>query len=337
MLTWTALTLAPVAGGAADQALLNISASRQLTASDVLPAILQFKISTEAGFPPPYFVQQEKVFERPVLAAEEIVLYPGSKLILAGSQQEKYIIARKITVIPGDGPPPVLTWQRPPANSVAPPGVGKAPAGLAGGGDGAPGGPGANGSIGNSGFSGQSAPTIYLVIGEISGGVINFELRGQDGGPGGQGQEGGDGGPGMSGNQASLGLFDCKRGAGNGGPGGRGGDGGSGGPGGKGGNGGNLILLAASDRVEQLGSKVRADVTPGNHGNGGQGGGAGAGGPGGAGGAQALPYCVGEGRRGDRGSNGQPGAPAIPGTSGQKGATALVPLSAENINAIRLQ
>lgn len=325
--------------GAADGPLSTQTISGPVSASDVLPAIVQFKRSTEAGLPAPYLVEGQRIFQGgPVLAAEEIIFHPGSRLILAGpygAPPQKQIIAKKITILPG-GKPPVITWDRGEARSIPPPPVGKAAPGPAGAQEGANGGTGATGVHGNAGFPGQSALTVYLAVGDIVGGDLYFDLRGQDGGPGGEGQEGGDGGIGMSGTPGSSSLFDCSRGGGNGGRGGAGGTGGAGGEGGKGGDGGSLVLMAAAETIDQLVPRVRAETKPGVGGPGGRGGRGGKGGPGGEAGRDAPPFCGG-GAKGPQGPNGTPGPdPTVAGPSGAPGRTIPIPLNEENRTAIGL-
>ena len=262
------------------------------SATDVLPVIVRIKRSVEAGLPPPYEIRGERLFKGGgVLAAEEIVFYPDSTLILAsqygeGDESAVQILTRKITILPG-GKPPVITWQRTGILSV-PPLVGKSSPGRSGGGLGADGAPGSQGTSGNAGYPGMSAPTVYLAVNTVEGGRLYFDLRGQPGGPGGEGQAGGDGGVGQSGEPASSSLFDCKRGPGNGG---RGGDGGIGGPGGRGGNGGDggtlIILSLSSEELPILRNLVEVDFTPGGGGEGGKAGTPGAGGPGGSPGQEA--------------------------------------------------
>jgi len=310
-----------------------------VSASDILPALLEFKKSTAAGLPQSYEVIHQRTFDRGnVLAAEEIILSPGSKLILAGpygDRREKYIVARTIKILPGS-PPPVITWERLDASSILPPPAGKAPPGSYGAQEGASGGSGTDGAIGNPGFAGIAAPTFYLAVNEIIGGVVYFDLRGQDGGPGGEGQAGGDGGNGTNGNPGSSSLFDCKRGGGNGGNGGPGGKGGPGGQGGKGGDGGSLILLAADSLIGRLALQVQADVAPGLGGPGGKGGRGGLGGAQGSAGTPAPPFCGG-GYAGIPGNTGPTGPNALgSGPSGARGGVVSIPLSQAILSGIGL-
>jgi hypothetical protein len=332
ILSWTKIT----SSVAAD---ISPASSPVLSASDVLPAITELKASTAAGLPPPYIVNGQRIFERGnVLAAEEIVLSPGGRLVLAGpygDRREKYIIARKITILPGNDHA-VITWARGDAPTTIPPPVGKAQPGFPGAQEGADGASGTPGAGGNPGFPGEPAPTIYLAVNEIDGGNLYFDLRGQDGGPGGPGQDGGDGGNGARGNPGSASLFDCKRGGGTGGHGGNGGPGGPGGPGGHGGDGGLLVILASAPALDHIKSAVIANVTPGKGGPGGKGGKGGLLGMGGAGGSAAPPFCGG----GGPGSSGIKGEDAqdnkINGTDGVGGTTVGVTLSPGNLSAIGL-
>jgi hypothetical protein len=328
---------------------LQWNAEKSLTAADLLPYLIYIKRSTEVGLTPPFIVDGERIFSSgsgtgssgpAILATEEIVFKPGSTLILAGpyvgvGERAVIIVTRRITISPG-GTPPTITWQKPNAPTSLPPPVGKAPPGRAGAFPGDAGGPGAAGVNGNSGLVGQSAPTVYLAVGSMSQGKLYFDLRGQDGGPGGEGQAGGDGGPGMSGESGASSLFDCKRGGGNGGNGGPGGNGGLGGEGGKGGDGGRVILMAAPDSLLTLSDQLLVNASPGAGGPGGRGGALGEGGPPGAGGPGSG-FCGG-GRPGQRGPNGLQGATKTNlGPTGLIGGAFPVPLSGDNLDAIRLK
>jgi hypothetical protein len=311
-----------------------------VSASDVLPALLVLKLSTAAGLPPPYIVEGNRSFDRGnVLAAEEIVLAPGSHLTLSGSygdRREKYIVAKRITILPGS-PPPVIAWQRPDPYATLPPAVGKAQSGSFGAQEGALGGPGADGAPGNPGFPGADGPAIYLAVNEINGGTLYVDLRGQDGGPGGIGQAGGDGGRGAPGAPSTFTILDaCSRNAQSGGNGGAGGKGGSGGTGGRGGDGGTLVLLAAESALPKLASVIRSDTQPGLGGPGGKGGAGGAGGGGGGGGAGSG--ICGGGQGGQPGPRGADGSD-VPnrGPSGQAGVAVSVPVNQTMLNAIGLQ
>lgn len=323
--------------------------AKELSASEAGPALLQLKQAVAAGLPLPFEVETTRLYPlqlpsagQPPLAAEEIILHSGSTLILVTppsntvqSDRSIYIVAKRIRVLPGSRPP-TITWQRPDAVSTYPPPVGRAPPGRPGPGSGEPGSPGANGAPGNAGFQGQSAPTIYLALQEIVGGTVFFDLRGQDGGPGGRGQDGGEGGPGQAGAPASQSLFDCRRGGGNGGAGGKGGDGGIGGRGGRGGDGGTLVLMSSPPNIAAIQSAVRLQGSGGNSGPPGKGGIGGPEGVGGAGGPGAQPYCGG-GNPGPRGSEGIIGGDSVVGERGQGGALVVIPLSEANYEAIGLR
>lgn len=257
---------------------------------EVSPAIAQLIEAVSLGFPQPLVVETDQPFAHSLLATEELVLRHGTTLTLdvgvGEDSHDRYILVRRIRVVPGPGNAPVITWSRGFAPPFIPPPVGKADPGQNGDRDGADGRAGSDGLGGNSGFPGQSAPTFYLAVGDIVGGDVYFDLRGQDGGVGGDGETGGDGGNGASGAAAAVTLWGCKVSPGKGGRGGRGGHGGFGGPGGRGGNGGALILVASPDRLSHLASNIRAIVlagSPGRGGREGQGGDGGLGGPGGAG------------------------------------------------------
>ena len=338
------------AGCVASQSLANFyqGAPKPLSASEVVPALIQLKQGVAAGLPPPFEVEGVRLFAVKStgsgllpLAAEEIVLHPGSTLTMSAgnsgtgqTDRSIYIVARRLRVLPGDRPA-TITWQRPDAIATYPPPVGKASPGRAGTSSGEPGSMGAAGAAGNAGFAGQGAPTVYLAVQEIVGGTVFFDLRGQDGGPGGQGQDGGDGGPGLNGAPGSPSLFDCKRGGGNGGRGGKGGDGGVGGVGGKGGDGGTLVLMSSGEALRAIQGSVKVQVSGGSGGPGGRGGIKGSGGPGGQGGSGAG--LCGGGSAGGPGGRGEDGGNGGGGEQGQFGAVIAVPLSTANVEAVGLK
>jgi hypothetical protein len=258
-----------------------------------------------------YLVEGVRVVDDPVIAAERIVLRPGSRLVLGagkgGDQGERYVAARVIRVEPGT-PRPVLTWLRDERPAPVPDFGVKAPSGLPGFVAGTGGGRGGDGNVGNPGVPGRSAPALYLFVAQIEGGPIDIDLRGQDGGAGGVGQDGGDGGPGSPGRRAEFVLNYCGAPAGQGGPGGDGGNGGPGGRGGRGGTGGTLVLVSTprgSVRAQQL-------LNVANDG--------GKGGPAGIGGRAGSPGAGGEpGRPEGTCQAGQPGPKGSPGSAGGNG------------------
>jgi len=324
-------------------------ATKDLSGSDVLPALLTLRNSTQAGLPPPYIVEtgQVRTFDTgPVLATEELVLSPGSTLVLSAPAigdrgREMYIVAKKITIRPGGGRAPVVTWNRSDPISIIPPLVGKAAAGTDGQAEGETGGRGADGAPGNPGFPGASAPTLYIAIDGVEAqdyAQIQVDLRGQDAGPGGVGQVGGNGGHGARGTSGSSSLVDCKRGGGNGGNGGDGGNGGPGGVGGRGGDGGTLVLLGAPEALGTLTSHLLAVNKDGTPGSGGRGGPGGEAGHPGEGGSPAPPYCGG-GKPGTKGNSGHPGQDnsAVPGADGLYGSVLSVSLNQNNLVGIGLR
>lgn len=323
---------------------------RILSGSEVLPALLNIRSSTIVGLPEPFAVApgQVRIFDKgAILAAEEIILGPGSTLILynpsisqSQASKELFIVAKKLTLLPGK-PAPVITWNRQDAPSLIPPPVGKAPAGLPGESEGASGGKGSNGATGNPGFPGRSAPTLYITIDQIMAppdSQLIIDFRGQDGGPGGNGQDGGDGGRGARGTPGSSSLFDCKRGGGDGGSGGEGGNGGAGGLGGRAGDGGNVIFMGRPEIITETSKIIVANVSSGMPGLGGRGGKGGTQGQGGDGGSAAPPFCGG-GKPGPSGKGGTNGTDRSNerGPIGVEGVVANVPLNENNLSGIGLR
>lgn len=260
-----------------------------------------------------FVVEGNKPLGLPVLAAEEVIFKPGSRLLVSashGGDPAVYIIANKITV---EGKASI-SWRRDLPIDVPPPRA-KAPSGAFGRADGEKGERGYNGEPGNIGFSGAAAPTLFVVARDIGPGALTIDLRGQDGGQGGRGQEGGDGGNGANGFPGSQSLFDCKQGPGRGGDGGNGGDGGPGGMGGEGGNGGDVYLLTSAE------ANVDNVAVYNSGGRGGTGGQAGFGGrPGrpGRGGHTLGPFCRSAGENGSEGTAGVNGQPSV-GRDGRSG------------------
>lgn len=180
-------------------------------------------------------------------------------------------------------------------------------------GSGGAGGNGDPGGAGNAGGNGQNAGLITIEAGMLIGNIeiFNNGVAGGNGGPGGVGGSGGAGGQGTS---SASGLFDCRRGPGNGGAGGNAGVGGDGGRGGNGGDGGTVSVrfdTVADGSSLTITSQGGAAGRPGNPG---QPGAPGRGGPRGNSGGN----CGGGGR-----VSGSDGVPAGAGRSlgaGQEGA-----------------
>jgi hypothetical protein len=329
-----ALGLFPLALASAGQA-----PARVVQAPEVLEAMRFVRSYTELGLSPEYRIQGEQIFDKQqVLAANVLVLGPGSRMVFAGTygdRSDRYIVARTIVVLPG--PSPVVTWLRDrdvsPSNAMLPPGKG-AP-GSSGVSEGADGGPGSTGQVGNPGFPGRSAPTIYVFASKIDGGPILVDLKGQDGGSGGIGQAGGDGASGRTGRPGISSVFDCRSGGGNGGNGGRGGAGGLGGPGGRGGSGGTFILLSPQRVASIAAQAFKVDIAAGKGGPGGEGGVGGEGGRGGGGG-NASGLCQG-GRPGADGERGAQGEPGQRGADGAPGVFAVTGLTDEQIRMLGLE
>ena len=151
-------------------------------------------------------------------------------------------------------------------------------------------------------------------------GSPRFDLRGQDGGPGGRGQDGGEGGRGADGWPEEYDWIGfCARGAGAGGDGGPGGNGGNGGPGGRGGHGGRLTFYAPAPVLTAYAAGGFWLSTDG--GDGGMPGGPGAPGQGGRGGlvgARPKNCAMSSGDRHD-GAPGRIGAQGLSGGQGAKG------------------
>ena len=117
------------------------------------------------------------------------------------------------------------------------------------------GGDGESGGKGGSGAKGMDAPVLEIWTKEILGDGLTIDLRGQEGGDGGQGGTGQRGGDGQGGSAAVEGTDEnwlgvpniiCAQRPGMGGDGGRGGNAGCGGDGGNGGNGGVFKLFYTS-------------------------------------------------------------------------------------------
>jgi hypothetical protein len=279
-------------------------------------------------------ISDEYILDLDILHVDELVLNAGSKIILTGASQ-KYIIAKKVTVITGMlKPNPSITWQREPAESRIPIPAGKASAGESGAlnGDGQT---GASGVTGNSGFSGRSAPNLILIISDISGGKIKVDLPGQAGGKGGDGQIGGDGGFGRPGRSGWNGLFACGAESSPGGRGGDGGRGGRGGEGGRGGNGGSIAVLRPADATWSVSEFFDADLSGGLGGLGGVPGKGGAFGQAGNGGA-AVGKCNRQALTGTPGQLGREGETGVAGATGIDGEFRAGVLTQENSSAARL-
>lgn len=188
--------------------------------------------------------------------------------------------------------------------------------------EGAPGSPGTNGNDATAGFRGEDAPEVELWVLEMEGSP-QFDLRGQDGWPGGRGQDGGNGGQGANGWPEEYTYFlgkHCARGAGAGGNGGRGGNGGNGGNGGPGGHGGRLSIYAPEPVLQRYAAHGFSISTDGGSGGpGGEAGDPGIGGPGGDLGSHPHNCAMSSGWR-DKGDPGPPGDPGRAGGQGLPGA-----------------
>lgn len=163
---------------------------------------------------------------------------------------------------------------------------------------------------------GNDGGTVRLKVYGSLNGQMSIDLRGQSGASGAPGLDGASGGQGRQGDPAASGLFDCKRGPGNG----RGGDPGQPGqpgqPGFDGGRGG--LLFVESNSVELASAFVIFRAEGGEGGLGGAGGNGGPGGPGGPGGT-ATGLCSGRGAPGPQGPPGPRGEIGSPGRSGAAG------------------
>lgn len=185
--------------------------------------------------------------------------------------------------------------------------------------NGAPGARGVDGRHGGAGFAGVDAPFLELWALKMTGSP-RFDLRGQDGTPGGRGQDGGAGGRGADGWPEQYDwLGFCARGAGAGGDGGGGGNGGNAGPGGPGGHGGRLTVYAPASVLTAYAAGGFSISTDG--GDGGIPGGPGAPGPGGPGGLlgprpKNCAMSSGDRHDGTPGPIGNQGGSAWPGTKG---------------------
>ncbi|PLC14025.1 hypothetical protein BV582_20855 [Bacillus paralicheniformis] len=266
-------------------------------------------------------IDGDKVINGWYIRAEKIIFKSGSSIWFSEAAQQRrtnfYIVANEI-ICEDMNSPGLVTWQH---NSLVDqePSSGQAATGYHGIKDGNPGGVGHQGIKGNKGYNGKNAPNITIFVLDVpsSGPEINF--RGQDGGKGGKGQKGGDGGNGGKGVPASQNCCDCTDGAGDGGNGGNGGPGGPGGNGGDGGNGGIITIISKEQLLPSLEQKMRTIVSGGTGGPGGDGGEGGNPGLGGPGGQEALPWCRGNGNRGNDGARGENGPMGETGTNGVDG------------------
>ena len=200
------------------------------------------------------------------------------------------------------------------------------------------GGDGADGATGSAGVDGEDAPDVYLYlkqftleanttssVGAYQVMMPDFDLRGQDGGQGGQGQEGGDGGHGDKGADSDPRWYECHAGVGWGGDGGDGGDGGQGGTGGQGGDGGDLNFYVVDFPQNTYVFSFDYDLSGGDVGDGGVGGDGGSGGEGGDAGDAVGTWCDEEPQRaGDDGENGDAGDTGDEGTEGSRGDIGVV-------------
>ncbi len=317
----------------------------------ILQSLLIVNSASAFGSLPRLEVQGERVIDLGIISASQLILSPGSRLVISGSisapsgfaafigklfdPSARYLIAPYVRVEPGF-PPPVITWEREAGDSRPPPGSGKGQAGVGGRWDGPDGMQGSDGIRGNPGFPGRSAPTLFFITQQFEGGTLRFDLRGQDGGPGGEGQGGGDGGPGRPALPGTVDVFrSCLRSGTDGGNGGKGGTGGVGGPGGRGGDGGVLVVVADGAALPYILSNIELDPGGGTGGPGGPGGQPGDGGPGGAGFGNAQ---CGGGRMGGAGPKGAAGAQTTArAEAGAKGRGYAVPLKASNSTILKSQ
>jgi hypothetical protein len=167
---------------------------------------------------------------------------------------------------------------------------------------------------GQPGEAGRSGGIVELHrVSEIRGTLL-VDLPGQAGGAGGAGSPGAAGSEGSRGADAQPGVFDCKKGGGDGGQGLPGQNGGEGLPGGSGGAGGHLRLVGVAQTALR---QISFNGLGGAGGLGGPGGTGGPGGPGGSGGG-GKGLCGG-GHPGPPGPNGDPGRPGPSGTVGPVG------------------
>ncbi len=249
---------------------------------------------------------------RQPIAASKIIFAPGSRLVVSlgesSSSPDIFLLAKKIQVNPGE--PALLTWKRSQARELMPTSHTNAAPGAPGASEGGNGGTGAPGAQGIDGYPGLDAPSLVMFVGEIVGGTLYIDLRGQDGGPGGQGQTGGVGGIGGPGRSAVSSIFDCRAAGGTGGKGGDGGRGGKGGAGGRGGVGGSLVLIGEEGSVERSQRLLKPQLAGGGGGLPGAPGRGGQAGPGGYPG-QVSGFCGG----------GSPGLSGTAGTEGEIGET----------------
>jgi len=173
----------------------------------------------------------------------------------------------------------------------------------------------ADAPAGATGINGRNGGTVSIRVLRRIVGPTSVDLRGQNGGRGGQGTVGLPGQSGSRGADAVRGVFDCRAGGQDGGSGGKGSQGGPGAQGGTGGDGGTLILIGVAARdASQMSDDLRGGA-PGLGGAGGPGGPGGGGGLGGSGDG----LCSG-GHAGAMGPAGETGLPGSPGSkSGSNG------------------
>jgi hypothetical protein len=176
--------------------------------------------------------------------------------------------------------------------------------------------PGEAGESGEVGKDGSAGGTLTLRLRRAPKSKLSVALAGQDGGTGGNGGNGAAGSRGVRGANAATGLFDCRRGGGDGTPGGGGGAGGSAGAGGRCGAGGIVRVESTATVAREIeqGSLVQLISPMARHGESGTPGEPGPGGPGGEGGSGGG-FCGG-GRGGPQGPLGGRGAIPRP-TDGQ--------------------
>jgi hypothetical protein len=285
-----------------------------VAAPEVLEALRYVRSFTALGLSREYVVENERVFDGPVLAVERLVFRPGGCLVLGTSKSERperFIVARQI-MLPAEGAPACIRWERgtshPPPTSV----WAQAAQGQPGPTEGAAGLPGQDGNAGGPGAPGRNAPTVYVIFDEARGRPLHVDLVGQDGGVGGPGQTGGDGGQGRTGRPgvgATLPFSQttCLLQPSDGGRGGRGGRGGDGGSGGAGGNGGTFLLLSLERSLGRAAMLFEVETAPGQ---------------GGPGGAPGLPGKAGNGGPPGSTQNGCPSSsPGAPGDAGPPGST----------------
>jgi hypothetical protein len=276
---------------------------------------------------------QKQILLDSYVAAKTIVFPSNSQIVLARSPKGTDAGFTFVAQVLDAGNNSRLEWLSPLSPSTTPPPRKRALDGYAGRIDGEAGGRGTDGEPGNPGYRGASAPTLTIIVGKITGGILTIDLRGQDGGPGGDGQDGGNGGAGNKGRRGVDNALGCSRGGDRGGDGGKGGAGGPAGIGGDGGDGGSIVILAqdpnALDHIRVFNAAGKPGK-PGNPGNPGQGGPPGDG-------ADGSVFCSGGGP-GNRGSvgDGAPGLGTLAGRSGIAGTYVAAPLDVDTSNALQL-